>query len=89
MFGNVNNLPEVQPEAPRLRKQCTPITIVTGWLGSGKTSFLTHVLESLRSENGKKIAIIQNEASASGVEQVPRLLEMWRFLLGVQNSRMI
>jgi len=35
----------------------TPITIITGYLGSGKTTFLRYLLEN----SGKKIAIIMNE----------------------------
>ena len=35
----------------------TPITIITGYLGSGKTTFLRHLLEN----SGKKIAIVMNE----------------------------
>lgn len=35
-----------------------PITIITGFLGAGKTSFLEHIL---RENGGKKIAVIQNE----------------------------
>ena len=49
-----------------------PITIVTGWLGAGKTTMLTHVLKQMRAQ-GKTIAVIQNEASALGVEDALRL----------------
>jgi len=45
-----------------------PLTILTGWLGSGKTTLLTRLLSHFSSV-GQKIAIIQNEASAMGVEE--------------------
>ena len=43
-----------------------PVTVLTGILGSGKTSFLKHVLNS---DHGKRIAVIQNEVSEQmGIE---------------------
>eukprot|EP00493_Phyllostaurus_siculus_P026893 UN27239 len=46
-----------------------PLTIVTGFLGSGKTTLIHSLLEALTSE-GKRVAIIQNEFgdSTDGVE---------------------
>ena len=35
-----------------------PVTIVTGFLGAGKTTFINHVLTS---QHGKKVAVIENE----------------------------
>lgn len=49
------------------KKAPVPLTIVTGWLGAGKTTLLRFLLEQLQNR-GQKIAIIQNEASALGVE---------------------
>ncbi len=43
-----------------------PLHLVTGFLGSGKTSFLLHYLERFGKE--KKIGVIQNEFSSSGVD---------------------
>mmetsp|Transcript_16451 Transcript_16451/g.26286 ORF Transcript_16451/g.26286 Transcript_16451/m.26286 type:complete len:172 (+) Transcript_16451:148-663(+) len=51
-----------------------PVTIVTGWLGSGKTTFLRNVLERLKDQN-KQIAIIQNEASGVGIEDDLKLVD--------------
>ncbi len=35
-----------------------PLTILTGWLGSGKTTLMNHVLKTL-SAAGKKVAWVQ------------------------------
>ena len=43
-----------------------PLNLVTGFFGSGKTSFLKHYLKTF--ENKGKIAIIQNEFSAIDVD---------------------
>lgn len=44
----------------------TPITILTGFLGSGKTTLLNRIL---RENHGKKIAVIENEFGAEGIDQ--------------------
>ena len=44
-----------------------PLTILTGWLGAGKTTLMHRVLAEL-SARGKLVAWIQNEFSAGGVE---------------------
>ncbi len=45
-----------------------PLTIVTGWLGSGKTTLVQHVLHELGA-TGKRVAVINNEFAAVGVER--------------------
>lgn len=35
-----------------------PVTVITGFLGSGKTTLVNHILTA---NHGKKIAIIENE----------------------------
>lgn len=35
----------------------TPVTVITGYLGAGKTTFLTHILD----ETGKDVAVVVNE----------------------------
>ena len=35
-----------------------PVTVLTGFLGSGKTTLVNHILQG---QHGKKIAIIENE----------------------------
>ena len=40
-----------------------PVTILTGFLGSGKTSLIQHILQS--PYHGKKIAVIENEFSGA------------------------
>jgi G3E family GTPase len=43
-----------------------PVTVITGILGSGKTTFVKHVLAG---DHGKRIAVIQNEVSEQmGIE---------------------
>lgn len=47
----------------------TPVTLVTGYLGSGKTTLVNRVLEQLGGQHGqKKIAVIVNEFGAVGVD---------------------
>lgn len=43
-----------------------PVTILTGFLGSGKTTFVNYMLKEF---HGKKIAIIENEFGEVGVDQ--------------------
>ncbi len=42
-----------------------PATVVTGFLGSGKTSFLNHVLKN---QTGKRIAVIVNEFGETSID---------------------
>ncbi len=42
-----------------------PVTIVTGFLGSGKTTLIRHVLENAR---GRRLALIINEFGDVGVD---------------------
>src|ERR1700674_118513 len=42
-----------------------PVTIVTGFLGSGKTTLIRHVLEHA---NGRRLALIVNEFGDVGVD---------------------
>lgn len=43
-----------------------PVTILTGFLGSGKTTLLNHILTE---KHGQKIAVIENEFGAIGVDE--------------------
>ncbi len=43
----------------------TPVTIVTGFLGSGKTTLINRIL---RETHGQRIAVIENEYGAIGVD---------------------
>lgn len=36
----------------------TPVSIITGFLGSGKTTLINHILTE---QHGKKIAVVENE----------------------------
>ena len=40
------------------RKARLPVTVITGFLGSGKTTFVNHILSA---RHGRKLAVIENE----------------------------
>jgi G3E family GTPase len=42
-----------------------PATVVTGWLGSGKTTLINHILHH---QHGKKLAVIVNEFGAVSID---------------------
>lgn len=42
-----------------------PVTVVTGWLGAGKTTLIKHLL---RDASGLKVLVVENEAGAEGVD---------------------
>ena len=42
-----------------------PVTVITGFLGAGKTTLINHILTV---EHGKKIAIIENEYGEIGID---------------------
>ena len=42
-----------------------PVTVVTGFLGSGKTTLIQHLI---RNANGKKLAVLVNEFGSEGVD---------------------
>ncbi|TDL74939.1 cobalamin biosynthesis protein CobW [Palleronia sediminis] len=43
----------------------TPVTVITGFLGSGKTTLISHLL---RNPQGKKLAVLVNEFGTAGVD---------------------
>ena len=51
-----------------------PVTILTGFLGSGKTTLLNRILKE---NHGKKIAVIENEFGAVGIDD--QLVEERKF----------
>ncbi|GLC44198.1 hypothetical protein PLESTM_001567700 [Pleodorina starrii] len=50
---------------PEEAKGKIPITVVTGFLGSGKTTLVNHILSA---NHGKKIAVIENEFGEVGID---------------------
>lgn len=56
--------PPARPEAPNdLAK--VPVTIVTGFLGAGKTTLISHLI---RNANGRRLAVVVNEFGTLGVD---------------------
>ncbi len=45
----------------------TPVTLLSGWLGSGKTTFLNHLLDAAQ-RDGRRIAVLQNEFGDAGLD---------------------
>jgi len=45
----------------------TPVTVITGFLGSGKTTLVNRILQEL---HGERVAVIENEFGAVGVDAV-------------------
>jgi G3E family GTPase len=46
----------------------TPVLIVSGFLGSGKTSLVRHLLDDARA-SGERVAVVSNEFGALGIDQ--------------------
>ena len=42
-----------------------PVTVLTGFLGSGKTTLVNHILKG---QHGKKICVIENEFGEIGID---------------------
>eukprot|EP00894_Picocystis_sp_ML_P001016 jgi/Pico_ML_1/51533/g214.t2 len=47
-------------------KKRIPVTVVTGFLGAGKTTLVNHIL---RAEHGKRIAVVENEFGEVGIDE--------------------
>jgi G3E family GTPase len=59
-------MPDSIPDtAPGRRDARIPATVITGFLGAGKTTFLNHVL---RNQTGRRIAVIVNEFGEISVD---------------------
>lgn len=43
----------------------TPVTIVTGFLGAGKTTLISHLI---RNAGGRRLAVVVNEFGTAGVD---------------------
>ena len=45
-----------------------PVTIVTGFLGSGKTTLVNHILHASGGTQGKRILVVENEIGEEGID---------------------
>ena len=60
-----------------MKNNKVPVTILTGFLGSGKTTILNRILTE---EHGRRIAVIENEFGEVGIDQGLLLMRTRRFL---------
>ena len=69
-------------ELSQASKLKTPVTIVTGFLGSGKTTLVNSVLSS--ETHGKRIVVIENEAGSISIDdKVLRAGEQEKAAVGI------
>lgn len=59
VIRSTKTIPNIQPQ------EKIPVTIVTGFLGSGKTTLVNHILKE---QHGRKIAVIVNEFGEIGID---------------------
>jgi len=69
-----------QDNIPGDHRKVVPVTIVTGYLGSGKTTFLNYILTE---QHNKKIAVILNEFGEGNCSTIFSFL----FLFSIWFSR--
>merc|ERR1719473_1287308 len=50
---------------PKSDEEKVPVTVITGFLGAGKTTFINFILTE---QHGKKIAVIENEFGAVNID---------------------
>ncbi|GLC45608.1 hypothetical protein PLESTB_001785100 [Pleodorina starrii] len=53
------------PRADETKAERIPVTVITGFLGSGKTTLINRILKE---QHGRKIAVIENEFGEVGVD---------------------
>lgn len=64
----VNKPSDVKPDfaiKPRANGKQLPVTIITGYLGSGKTTLVKHILSNT---SGLRILVIENEVGEAGID---------------------
>ncbi len=66
IYFNIYLLCKVIKSAGGYRNDKTPIILVTGFFGAGKTTFIKHLLEQL--PPAMKIAVVQNEYASAGID---------------------
>ena len=55
----------VTQQLPTKPKTKIPVTVVTGFLGSGKTTLINYILKE---QHGRKVAVIVNEFGEIGID---------------------
>ena len=53
---------------PQAEEQRIPVLVVSGFLGSGKTTLVRHLLQAAQS-SGTRVAVISNEFGALGIDK--------------------
>lgn len=76
-----------------MNRKETPILLLTGYLGSGKTTLVNHILSN---EKGIKFAVIVNDIGEVNIDAEliqkggvvgKRMKVLWRFRTGVSVAR--
>src|SRR2546425_9005027 len=65
------------------QENMVPVTILTGFLGSGKTTLVNRILKE---QHGHRIAVIENEFGEAGVDNEILLSEAGEQIIEMNNS---
>src|SRR2546422_11763585 len=66
------------------QENMVPVTILTGFLGSGKTTLVNRILKE---QHGHRIAVIENEFGEAGVDNEILLSEGGEQIIEMNNGR--
>src|SRR3979490_167635 len=68
------------------QENMVPVTILTGFLGSGKTTLINRVLKE---QHGHRIAVIENEFGEAGVDNEILLSEAGEQIIEMNNGGVV